>query len=174
MTKMKRPKKALTWQSRRARPGVPGASSEAALQRMKRQRTFDTLPELELRRSLHKLGLRFRVNTTVVTGVRRRADVIFGKYRVAVFVDGCFWHGCPRHGTWPKANSAFWQAKIRANQKRDADTNQKLLGEGWTVVRVWERADLRVAAARIAALVREMATSSRPPRVLQLADLVHG
>ena len=72
---------------------------------------------------------------------------------MAVFVDGCFWHGCPEHGTWPKANAEFWEAKIKRNQERDADTNRQLEKAGWILVRVWEHDDLDVAAGRICNIV---------------------
>jgi DNA mismatch endonuclease (patch repair protein) len=85
---------------------------------------------------------------------RRRVDIVFGPARVAVFVDGCFWHGCPEHATWPKRNARFWRKKIEANTRRDRDTDERLRREGWTVVRVWEHEPPNEAADRIEALVR--------------------
>lgn len=86
--------------------------------------------------------------------LRRRADIVFASARVAVFLDGCFWHGCPKHGTWPKANADWWRTKIRRNQQRDTDTDKLLAANGWRVVRVWSHDDPVRAAVRIVALVR--------------------
>ncbi len=116
-------------------------------------RQRDTRPELLLRSELHRLGLRYRLHQPVVPGVRRRPDIVFGPARVAVFVDGCFWHGCPQHETTAKANARFWRDKIAANQKRDSDTNTRLKAAGWSVVRVWEHEDPKVTARKIARLV---------------------
>lgn len=115
---------------------------------MKAQRRRDTKPEIELRSELHRRGLRFHVDRAL-PGSRRRVDIVFPRLEIAVFVDGCFWHGCPEHGTWPKANAAWWREKIRANGHRDEDTDRKLSGEGWTVVRVWEHEDPVQAANRV-------------------------
>jgi DNA mismatch endonuclease (patch repair protein) len=90
----------------------------------------------------------------VLPAVRRRADVVFGPARVAVFVDGCFWHGCPDHATWPKNNAEFWREKIETNQLRDRDTDERLAAADWAVIRVWEHEDMAGAAARIERLVR--------------------
>ena len=85
------------------------------------QRTRDTAPELAVRRLLHAMGLRYRVDRQPLPGLRRRADLVFGPARVAVYIDGCFWHGCPEHGNpRPRANSGYWPAKIQRNQARDA------------------------------------------------------
>ncbi|WP_235216671.1 very short patch repair endonuclease [Archangium violaceum] len=130
------------------RKGVPPPSSQAAEQRMKAQRSKDTAAELAVRSALHRLGLRFRVNRPVV-GQRRKADVVFPSERVAVFIDGCFWHGCPLHATWPKANADFWRAKIEANKARDEATDQALRTAGWSAIRVWEHEDAQGAALRI-------------------------
>ncbi len=104
------------------------------------------------------MGLRYRVDRPVLAGVRRRVDIVFSSSQVAVFVDGCFWHRCPEHATSPKANAAWWQAKLDANQARDIDTDRRLRDAGWTVVHVWEHEDPAVAAARIAQLVRARTT----------------
>lgn len=116
-------------------------------------RQQDTKPETLLRSELHRLGLRYRLHRPVVPGVRRRPDIVFGPARVAVFVDGCFWHGCPQHGTSAKANAKFWREKIATNQRRDFDTNIRLQRAGWKVVRIWEHEDPEDAAARIARVV---------------------
>jgi DNA mismatch endonuclease (patch repair protein) len=116
---------------------------------MSRQRSRDTAIEVALRRELHRLGLRYRVHRRPVRAVRREADVVFGPAKVAVFVDGCFWHGCPEHGTWPKRNGEFWRAKIEANRVRDANTDLVLAEAGWLAVRVWEHEPPDAAAARV-------------------------
>src|ERR1041384_7219883 len=95
-------------------------------QRMSRQKRRNTAIEVELRKALHAQGLRYRVHRRPVQGVRREADIVFGPPRVAVFVDGCFWHGCPEHATWPKNNAEFWRNKIEMNRSRDADTDRRL------------------------------------------------
>jgi DNA mismatch endonuclease (patch repair protein) len=84
--------------------------------------------------------------------------VVFGPAKVAIFVDGCFWHGCPIHGTWPKANAEFWREKIERNKERDADTNQRLKEAGWKVIRVWEHENPKEVAEKIAQIVQERRT----------------
>jgi DNA mismatch endonuclease (patch repair protein) len=105
---------------------------------MQAVRRRDTKPELLLRKELHRRGLRFYVDRAPLPKMRRRADLVFPRKKVAVYVDGCFWHGCPIHGTWPKNNADWWRQKIQGNQARDRDTDRKLADAGWTVVRVWE------------------------------------
>jgi DNA mismatch endonuclease, patch repair protein len=128
----------------------PKASSPGALRRMQRQRRRDTKAEVELRRELHRLGLRYRVDHQVLPTVRRRADIAFTRAKVAVFVDGCFWHRCPQHGTAPKSNSAWWAEKLAKNVQRDRDTDRRLAEAGWQVIHVWEHEVPHEAAARIA------------------------
>lgn len=132
----------------------PPASSPEALRRMQSTRRRDTKPELALRSVLHQRGLRFRIDFKLPES-RRRGDIVFTRQRLAVFVDGCFWHGCPEHGSWPKANAAWWRSKINANRSRDADTNRHLAELGWRVVRVWEHDDPVRAANRIEELLRD-------------------
>ena len=117
-------------------------------------RSRDTLPELALRSEIHRLGLRYRVSTRPERAVRRTADVVFRAARVAVFVDGCFWHGCPDHFVAPKTNPDYWLSKIKGNVRRDRDTDRALTESGWLVIRVWEHEASKSAAARIAAEVR--------------------
>jgi DNA mismatch endonuclease (patch repair protein) len=112
-------------------------------------RRRDTPGELALRSALRALGLRYRVDLAL-PGTRRRADVAFVGAKVAVFVDGCFWHGCPEHGTWPKANAGWWREKIEGNVSRDRDTDLKLSAAGWRVLRFWEHDNPQVAARTIA------------------------
>src|SRR5205085_11396279 len=116
----------------------PLPSSQAALNRMLAAKSKNTAPEIALRSELFRSGFRYRVDVRPVKTLNRRADIVFRSARVAVFVDGCFWHGCPVHGTQAKANSAFWRRKIKRNQQRDVDTTQQLKQAGWTVIRIWE------------------------------------
>ncbi|MCO8127270.1 very short patch repair endonuclease [Acidimicrobiia bacterium EGI L10123] len=122
--------------------------------RMSRQATRDTSPERLLRSELHRRGLRFRLHQRPLPGLRRTADIIFTRAKVAVFVDGCFWHRCPQHATFPKTNADWWEAKLQGNVDRDADTVKRLSEEGWRVVRVWEHENPSEAAGRIEQLVR--------------------
>lgn len=130
------------------------ASSPVASRRMRSVRQKGTSSEMLLRRALFARGLRYRVQYPVLTKPRRVADLVFVGRKVAVFVDGCFWHGCPEHGTWPKKNAKFWRSKIEANIARDRDTDERLVSNGWTLVRVWSHEDPDEAAARIERLVR--------------------
>jgi DNA mismatch endonuclease (patch repair protein) len=123
--------------------------------RMKRVRQKNTSAELALRSKLHARGLRYRIQVPLLSKPRRVADVVFSRPRVAIFVDGCFWHGCPIHATWPKTNADFWRAKIVANQERDRDTDERLLAKGWKVVRVWAHEPPEQAARRIAAVIEK-------------------
>lgn len=138
----------------------PAPSSPAARARFRVQRSRDTAPELALRRLLHTRGLRYRVDTAPLPGVRRRADVVFTRVRVAVFVDGCFWHNCPAHATQPKANAAWWQTKLESTVRRDRDTDTTLTAAGWVVVRVWEHEPPEQAADRVA---QAYAARTTPP-----------
>jgi DNA mismatch endonuclease (patch repair protein) len=120
---------------------------------MRNQRRRDTAPEVALRAELWRRGLRYRVDFKVV-GTRRRADIVFTRARVVVFVDGCFWHRCPIHATAPKANAEWWAEKLDANVARDRRSDADPRDAGWTVVRVWEHENPMEAADRIESLVR--------------------
>jgi len=111
----------------------------------------DTKPELNLRRELHGRGFRYRVQMKVPGNNRRTIDVAFTRARLAVFVDGCFWHGCPEHHVLPRTNPAWWTWKVDRNIERDRDTDRLLHEAGWAVVRVWEHEDAVVASARVVA-----------------------
>jgi DNA mismatch endonuclease, patch repair protein len=125
--------------ARVARNSASWASSETVRAQMQRQKTRDTTPELAVRKLLHAAGLRYRVDAPPLPGMRRRADVVFGPSRIAVFVDGCFWHGCPDHGARPTvANHTYWSEKIARNKARDEDTDARLQEAGWLSIRVWE------------------------------------
>lgn len=114
----------------------------------------DTVPEMAVRRALHALGLRYRVDARPLAQLNRRADLVFSGPKVAVFIDGCYWHGCPIHGHTPATNTDYWAPKIRRNQERDLETNALLAEAGWTVVRIWEHEDLANAVDRIALAVQ--------------------
>jgi DNA mismatch endonuclease (patch repair protein) len=120
---------------------------------MRSNRSRDTVPELAVRSRLHAMGFRYRVATRPLRDLRRTADMIFPRERVAVFIDGCFWHRCPAHGTMPKSNTGFWGEKLRRNVERDRETDSVLMAAGWHVIRVWEHEDPNWAAAEIAAFV---------------------
>lgn len=132
------------------------ATSAAVRASMRANRSRDTAPELALRRELHRLGLRYRTNMRPLKEIRRTADVVFTRRKVAVFVDGCFWHGCPDHYRVPSANAAYWSAKLARNVARDAQVNDMLQDQGWTVVRVWEHEPVQEAAVRVAETVRSV------------------
>ena len=127
-------------------PAHPGASSASVSSRMGRLRRRDTAPEMLLRRELHRRGRRFRVAMRVPGNNRRTIDIAFTRQRVAVMVDGCFWHGCPAHGSAPSSNAAWWRTKLAANAARDADTDALLRAAGWRVIRVWEHVSASAAA----------------------------
>lgn len=142
---------------------IPPRSVDATTsRRMSRQRTRDTEPEMLLRRELHRRGLRYRVDVSIPGLPRRRADLLFTPAKVAVFVDGCFWHGCPVHGRRPLTNGPYWRLKIEKNIARDVE-NTRILGEhGWHVVRIWEHDDLDCAAKLLR--VDVLRRRSRAPR----------
>lgn len=119
--------------------GESWATSAATRASMQSNKGRDTAPELIVRRRLHASGLRYLVSVRPVPGLRRTADIVFRGPRVAVFVDGCFWHGCPSHYQAPERNAGFWLAKLGRNRERDIETVSLLEAAGWTVMRVWER-----------------------------------
>lgn len=139
------PPRARSWAS------TPGSRAS-----MQANRGRDTAPELAVRRRLHAMGLRYRVSVRPVQNLRRTADIVFARARIAVFIDGCFWHGCPEHYQAPVRNGDFWLAKRTRNRERDAETDAALTAAGWTPLRFWEhevRADPALVAATVAAAV---------------------
>lgn len=133
----------------------PEPADAAATRVGQGNRRTGTKPEVAVRSALHRLGLRFRKDSPIHAGRRTvRPDVVFTKARVAVFVDGCFWHGCPDHQVVPKANPNYWGPKLRRNVERDRETDAALAESAWAVVRVWEHEDVDLAARRVARLVR--------------------
>ncbi|MDP8928442.1 MAG: very short patch repair endonuclease [Actinomycetota bacterium] len=121
---------------------------------MRSNRSRDTRPERALRSAVHRRGLRFRVAARPFPEVRRTADLVFSRSRVAVFLDGCFWHGCPQHYSAPVAHCAYWAEKVRRNRDRDVAVDQLLRAAGWVVLRVWEHEDPEAAAVRVSEVVR--------------------
>ncbi|RKE21918.1 very short patch repair endonuclease [Streptomyces sp. TLI_171] len=138
----------------------PTASSPSVAARMSRQVSRDTVQELAVRRLLYHSGLRYRVNARVPGMPRRTVDILFPGPRVAVFLDGCFWHGCPEHATSPKSNADWWRTKLDRNIARDHETTAHLIAEGWAVLRFWEHH----SAEDIAALVQQTVTARRATR----------
>ncbi|MGH9025335.1 MAG: very short patch repair endonuclease [Acidimicrobiia bacterium] len=153
----------------------PHPSSAAATAVMRGNRRRDTRPERLVRSRLHALGLRYRVDYRIDVGAHRvRADVAFTGLQIAVFVDGCFWHGCPEHGNRPRVNTAYWGPKLRRNFERDQRNTRELEAAGWTVLRIWEHEEPDAAAMRVSESVRQLAsersaTSLESPRPKQPA-----
>jgi DNA mismatch endonuclease (patch repair protein) len=125
------------------------ASSLATQRSMQSNRSRDTGPELAVRRLLHRAGYRYRVNFRLDADLRRTADIVFTRARVAVFIDGCFWHRCPEHGTEPRSNSDYWGPKLDRNVERDLETTAVLVQKGWRVLRFWEHESPERVADRI-------------------------
>ncbi len=126
---------------------------------MSRQNSRDTAPEVAVRRLLHAEGLRYRVNVPVPGIPRRTIDIVFPKAKIAIFMDGCFWHGCPEHATQPKSNAEWWRVKLDKNMARDVETTEHLLAEGWTVLRFWEHETADGVARQISVSL----AARRPP-----------
>lgn len=122
---------------------------------MRGNRRRDTSLELRVRRALHARGLRYRVDFAPLTGLRSRADVVFTRARVAIYLDGCFWHGCPIHATTPASNADYWIPKLRRNRERDTAITAALEAAGWTVMRFWEHEEPALVVDRIVARVAD-------------------
>ena len=136
----------------------------AARKTMRANLSKDTAPERRLRSALFARGLRYRKHALLqADGVKVRADIVFPRQRVVVFMDGCFWHGCPEHGSTPSAHSDYWIPKLKRNKERDEEVNAALREAGWMVIRVWEHEQPVEAASRIAAVVAERRRSHTPP-----------
>ncbi len=135
-------------------PAAPPATSPTTRAAMRANRSRDTSVELRLRRELHSRGLRYRLHRRPLSGLRCLADIVFPRAKIAVFVDGCWWHGCPQHWAPPKSNRAWWTKKIQINRERDQRNGLALKAAGWTVIRVWEHEAPAAAADRVERLVR--------------------
>lgn len=132
----------------------PWASSAATRKSMQGNRGRDTRAELAVRKLVHASGLRYRVNARPERELRRTADMLFTRVRVAVFIDGCYWHGCSEHFTMPSRNVAYWAGKIGRNKSRDLETTTALEERGWLVLRFWEHEAPALVASRIVETVR--------------------
>jgi DNA mismatch endonuclease, patch repair protein len=148
----------------------PRPSSRTASDRMRVVRSRDTTAEINVRKALHAKGLRYSVDCAVLHDRRRRADIAFRRLRIAVFVDGCFWHSCPRHSSQPKSNCEWWTKKLAANRRRDADTNRRLRRAGWLVIRIWEHEPPSRAADLIASVVMERRSHLQAARLAGLEE----
>ncbi|MEV0881218.1 very short patch repair endonuclease [Micromonospora echinofusca] len=137
----------------------PAPLSEQVSNQMKRMRRASTKPELLIRRALHRRGLRFRVNHPALPG---RPDIAFTRVRLAIFIDGCFWHMCPKHGVMPKNNREWWQAKLHRNVERDREKDAALMDLGWHVRHFWEHDDPAAAAEEIEKAWQHLRTSPEP------------
>ncbi|MFF2074498.1 very short patch repair endonuclease [Kitasatospora sp. NPDC058162] len=138
-------------------------SSPAVSSRMSRQTSRDTGAERAVRQLLHAAGYRYRIHYPVPGMPRRKIDIAFTRARVAVLIDGCFWHGCPEHATSPKANAQWWRQKLDRNMERDRETNEQLASAGWTVLRFWEHELPDTVAARVTTAL-ECRKPDRPRR----------
>jgi DNA mismatch endonuclease, patch repair protein len=147
----------------RPRSSTPEASTPQVRRRMQATPQRDTAPEVALRSAIHRLKFRFRVDWTL-PNTRRRADLAFVAPKVAVFVDGCFWHCCPQHATWPKNNADWWRKKLTANVARDRDTDRRLEAAGWAVVRVWEHEHIDHAVRKLTRVLRRRSGTRESPR----------
>lgn len=151
----------------------PLASSPAVSERMRRAKETGTGPELALRRGLHRSGLRFQVQYHLPELPRRTIDIAFPHLRIAVFVDGCFWHGCTAHRALPRNNAEWWAHKLALNRARDRDTDERLAHAGWIVMRFWEHDDAEIACAEVRSIVASV-RAGRETRIPQLMLLREG
>ncbi len=136
------------------------ASSEPARKSMKGNRSRDTKPELAVRHLIHAAGLRYRVDYRPIPTINRRADIVFTRQRIAVFIDGCYWHGCPIHYVASKTNPDYWASKISRNIERDTQTDELLCEHGWTPIRFWSHEPPTSVAAAILAILTSGAQPS--------------
>ncbi|MGW5044600.1 very short patch repair endonuclease [Streptomyces griseoluteus] len=139
------------------------ASSAARRRNMQAIRSRDTKPERLIRQLVHAKGLRYRVSARPIPDLRRTADMVFRPVKVAVFIDGCYWHGCPEHYVAPRTNSGYWSEKVLTNMRRDRETDQLLTNAGWLVLRFWEHEPSEMCAQRIVATVTERRAGSQKP-----------
>jgi DNA mismatch endonuclease, patch repair protein len=140
---------------------------------MQGNRQKDTGPERALRTELHARGLRFRKNRRITLGTGRKVniDIVFVSRRLAVFVDGCYWHCCPDHGRVPTGNQTYWSAKLERNQKRDLEVSAELTAEGWHVIRVWEHCPPQEAAEQVLAVIATLDSVSHPPQPVGAGEI---
>lgn len=146
-----------------AAAGLSWASSPAAARSMRGNRRRDTRPELAVRRLLHARGYRYRVDYAPGSNKRRRADIVFTRWRLAIFIDGCFWHGCPEHANIPGTHREYWRPKLARNIERDRETTAMLQAEGWRVLRIWEHTEPSEALALILSAIDQLKADRSAP-----------
>lgn len=140
------------------------ATTAGTAKSMRSNRGRDTSLELRVRRELHRRGLRYRVDLAPLPGLRSRADIVFTRAGIAVYLDGCFWHGCPTHGVTPTAHVGYWTPKLARNKERDAEATQALEDAAWMVLRFWEHEDtLAIVDAISTAVLDDRARRARAP-----------
>lgn len=141
----------------------PEPASSAVSAAMRGNKRADTKPEVAVRTELHRRGLRFRKDYLLPVREARgvRADIVFTRVRVAVFIDGCFWHGCPEHGRAPRRNTGYWGPKLVRNRNRDQLVTERLVEDGWRVIRLWEHISPTEAAGLIASSVEAASARAR-------------
>ncbi|MEV3992799.1 very short patch repair endonuclease [Streptomyces sp. NPDC049837] len=136
-------------------PAGSWASSAARRRNMQAIRSRDTKPEQLIRRLVHAQGLRYRVAAKPLPNLRRTADMVFRPAKVAVFIDGCYWHGCPEHYVPPRTNPGYWSDKVARNMARDRDTDKRLQEAGWLVLRFWEHTPAAECVSEITRTVND-------------------
>lgn len=134
---------------------TPKSRSIAVRNVMRANRGVDTGPEVRLRSLVHRAGLRYAIDVRPESDINRRADLVFRDTKVAVFVNGCFWHGCPKHYSSPKSNMRYWSEKVRRNRERDIETRFLLKHRGWRVLVFWEHQPAESCSARVVSVVSE-------------------
>ena len=154
----------MTAAQSKAEKAYPFPATSGRSANMKANRRTDTKPELALRSALHALGYRYRKDYRLDLPLRRvRPDIAFTARKVAVFVDGCFWHACPEHGSKPKNNEWYWSPKLARNVERDRAADEALRAEGWTVVRLWEHVPIADAVAAVVSAVGDTKAAPAGP-----------
>lgn len=133
----------------------PAPLNDGRSRNMQANRRTDTKPEVALRKALHHRGYRYRKDLLLRLpgGLRVRPDIVFTGRKIAVFVDGCFWHSCPEHGRQPTTNEWYWSPKLERNRERDRSVTEELRSAGWTVLRIWEHVALEDAIRQVSAAV---------------------
>jgi len=139
----------------KVRVKTPKSRSLAVRNVMRANRGVDTGPEIRLRSLVHKAGLRYAIDVRPEADINRRADLVFRAAKVAVFVNGCFWHGCPKHYSSPKSNKRYWSEKVRRNRARDVETRFLLKRRGWRVLVFWEHQPAQSCSERVVSVVSE-------------------
>jgi DNA mismatch endonuclease (patch repair protein) len=147
-------------------PPSPASSDPGIARSMRGNKRRDTSPEIRLRSALHRLGWRFRIDLPIEAGAGRRPrpDIVFTRARLAIFIDGCFWHSCPEHGRRPNSNWYYWGPKLERNVQRDLEDVRRLDAAGWSVLRVWEHFAVEDAVPLVEAALAALTTATREAR----------